>query len=755
MTTTQNGTVLRRSLPVCLAPKHRGINLKNGLSLLKKEWVSILSTKVGLLSFISILFVPVIYAGITLWSFWDPYGKLDNLPVAVVNQDNLVTFNGKDLQIGDDFVSNLKNNRVFDWNFVSKEEAKKGMDDKKYYFTITIPEDFSKNAATVLDDNPEKMHLEFAANQGLNFLASQIGDSAIFKLKDVLSKTIIKSYTDKMLASIGEIGDGMQAAADGAGQLNTGVGTAFSGSTELKTNLELYASKMVEFDSGMKKATSGAGKLDAGIQQLNSNGPLLVKGANDYAIGAGDLAFGLGTLASQVGTAADGSQKITAGIQQVKASVAPSSAAPLYPLMVKLETESLTITNTLASLKTSSATLKVTDVTLTDKLTGAKAAASSLQTPASDTVTDLTTLKTNLGPAAAAGTYLGRVIDDLLDGSNQITAGLVTILGIPGTPGAADQLIAGASKFATSTQTLTAGSQAFLTGLSQAAAGAKELNSGSTQLASGSSQLRGGSSKLAEGSGKLSDGLSQINDGTGKLSGSLSDGAKQIKDGQGSSSTSDMFSSPIVLDEKEVNHVPNYGTGISADFITMGLFFGAFILSIFYALGKAVSKPESGFSWFLSKFGVIVVVSLIQSVLATLVLVGLVGLEVQSVWAFFLTAFVTSLTFIALVQMFVALFGELGRLGALFILVLSLATSGGLFPVELIQSKLQGVSSLLPMSHAVSAFKSAISIGDFSNLYFDLFQVMLFGLAFSIVTIIAFTVKVSKGYDEKNTLVLE
>ena len=730
--------------------------MKNGLSLLKKEWVSILSTKVGLLSFISILFVPVIYAGITLWSFWDPYGKLENLPVAVVNQDNPVTFNGKDLQIGDDFVSNLKNNRVFDWNFVSKEEAKKGMDDKKFYFTITIPEDFSKNAATVLDANPEKMHLEFAANQGLNFLASQIGDSAIFKLKDVLSKTIIKSYTEKMLASIGEIGDGMQAAADGAGQLNTGVGTAFSGSTELKTNLELYASKMVEFDSGMKKATSGAGKLNAGIQQLNSNGPLLVKGANDYAIGAGDLAFGLGSLASQVGTAADGSQKITAGIQQVKTSVAPVSAAPLYPLMVKLETESLTITNTLASLKTSSATLKISDATLAEKLTGAKAAASSLQTPAGDTVTDLKTLKSSLGgDVALAGTYLGRVLDDLLDGSNQITAGLVTILGVPGTPGAADQLIAGASKFATSTQTLTAGSQAFLIGLSQAAAGANELNGGATQLASGSSQLKGGSSKLAEGSGKLSDGLSQINDGTGKLSGSLTDGAKQIKDGQGSSNTSDMFSSPIVLDEKEVNHVPNYGTGISADFITMGLFFGAFILSIFYALGKAVSKPASGFSWFISKFGVIVVVSFIQSVLATIVLVGLVGLEVQSVWAFFLTAFVTSLTFIALVQMFVVLFGELGRLAALFILVLSLATSGGLFPVELIQSKLQGVSPLLPMSHAVSAFKSAISIGDFSYLYSDLIQVILFGLAFAIVTIIAFTVKVSKGYDQKNTFVLE
>ena len=34
-----------------------------------------------------LLLVPTLYGALYLWSNWDPYGKLDQVPVAVVNQD--------------------------------------------------------------------------------------------------------------------------------------------------------------------------------------------------------------------------------------------------------------------------------------------------------------------------------------------------------------------------------------------------------------------------------------------------------------------------------------------------------------------------------------------------------------------------------------------------------------------------------------------------------------------------------------------
>ena len=70
--------------------------------MVKEEWKHIFSNKMLMISLTAILFVPIIYAGMFLWSFWDPYGKLDKVPVAIVNQDNGATVEGKKLTVGDD-----------------------------------------------------------------------------------------------------------------------------------------------------------------------------------------------------------------------------------------------------------------------------------------------------------------------------------------------------------------------------------------------------------------------------------------------------------------------------------------------------------------------------------------------------------------------------------------------------------------------------------------------------------------------------
>ena len=40
-----------------------------------------------LIPVIAILFIPILYSGIYLAAYWDPYGHVDKLPVAVVNLD--------------------------------------------------------------------------------------------------------------------------------------------------------------------------------------------------------------------------------------------------------------------------------------------------------------------------------------------------------------------------------------------------------------------------------------------------------------------------------------------------------------------------------------------------------------------------------------------------------------------------------------------------------------------------------------------
>lgn len=40
--------------------------------------------------------------------------------------------------------------------FRNGKSGEKGFDDGTYYMVVTIPEDFSKNASTVMDDEPKK-----------------------------------------------------------------------------------------------------------------------------------------------------------------------------------------------------------------------------------------------------------------------------------------------------------------------------------------------------------------------------------------------------------------------------------------------------------------------------------------------------------------------------------------------------------------------------------------------------------------------
>ena len=49
-----------------------------------------------------------------------------------------------------------------------------GLKDGSYYMIITIPENFSSNATTLMDKHPKKMELRYTTNPGTNYIASKM-----------------------------------------------------------------------------------------------------------------------------------------------------------------------------------------------------------------------------------------------------------------------------------------------------------------------------------------------------------------------------------------------------------------------------------------------------------------------------------------------------------------------------------------------------------------------------------------------------
>ncbi len=103
-------------------------------SLFFAEWKSIFQNRKILIAIIAVMFVPILYSGMFLWAFWDPYEHLEDMPVAVVNEDIGAEFEGEKLTLGNDLVDKLKENDEFDFHFVDKKTGHENVRNRSIIF---------------------------------------------------------------------------------------------------------------------------------------------------------------------------------------------------------------------------------------------------------------------------------------------------------------------------------------------------------------------------------------------------------------------------------------------------------------------------------------------------------------------------------------------------------------------------------------------------------------------------------------------
>ena len=278
--------------------------------MIKNEWKSLWNNKILIIVVMAIIVIPVIYAGLFLKSMWDPYGNLDKLPVAVVNNDKSVEYNGKTLSVGSDMVDELKDNDSLDFHFVDSDEAEQGLKNGTYYMVITIPEDFSSDASTLMDDNPKKMELKYETNPGTNYIASKMSETALSKIREAVASKVTETYTQTVFDQIGTVGDGMQEAADGSTELKDGLTTASDGNKTITTNLKKLADSTLTFKSGAETLTEGLKEYTDGVSQVDS-------GAAQLDEGVGTLTDKVPTLTNGVATLAGNNKALTSGTQQL------------------------------------------------------------------------------------------------------------------------------------------------------------------------------------------------------------------------------------------------------------------------------------------------------------------------------------------------------------------------------------------------------------------------------------------------------
>lgn len=398
-----------------------------------------------------LMLLPLVYGALYLWAYWDPFGQVDKMPVALVNSDRGAVVSGQHVNVGAEIAKSLTDDASLNWHVVDEEEARKGVDHGTYYFMLELPPDFSEAIASPLTGQPKQANLNAVYNDANNYISSNIGRTAIDQVLNAVSTRISGQAVNQVLSVVVSSGAGIKQAADGAAQLADGAVKVDDGAGQLAT--------------GLHTARSGSAQLATGAKQLSD-------GINK----ATDPLVAVTSALSKIGGDTQKLEDGTAALRQANDQIGAITGAQ--------DSAATALTSVINQLSTSPDPI-------------ANNAAGTLRGVADD---------------LRAHQFTPQIRQQLTDAENAAIS-MTSSIRNPGSPlnSALDQVGSKNSDLNAKLNQLRGGAQQLASGNAELASGIAKLDTGAGQLKSGTTQLRSGSAELAT---KLADGAGQVPDWT-------------------------------------------------------------------------------------------------------------------------------------------------------------------------------------------------------------------------------------------------
>lgn len=523
--------------------------------MIKAEWKNIAKSTWLKIVLCAIMIIPMIYACVFLGSMWDPYGQTDQLPVAVVNKDKEVEYNGSTMDIGKQLSDKLAKNDSMDFNIVSSSKAQKGLKDGKYYMIITIPENFSKNATTLLDDDPQTMMLTYTTNPQTNYVATKMDESAMAKVKAEISSTVTKTYSKILFKNVKTLSKGFKTAAEGSQKLSDGVNTAKDGNATITENLNTLASSALVFNDGadslvkgLSAYTKGVSTAKAGAQQLDNNSATLNNGAAQLKAGSSQLLStvqaaekqlgdGINASAGQLNTLTSSNKQIEESSKQLSAALTKIQGAIDSNNLVENDAQAAKkVDGMISTLSTTISTMNNNAAQLNQLAAAEKKQAEQLQATQPQAAQELMLKATSHATQAATlqqvASQLSSSIntDDLKQLSTLLNGNAAVLKNQTAANAKTQQLLASSQQLATANNTAVG---SLVTNLKTVQANMKGT-SNSVGMVGAVSQIDEGLGTLQSGLKTYTGGVKQVNNGLGTLASNnktLNSGASQLADG--------------------------------------------------------------------------------------------------------------------------------------------------------------------------------------------------------------------------------
>ncbi len=205
---------------------------------------------------------------------------------------------------------------------------------------------------------------------------------------------------------------------------------------------------------------------------------------------------------------------------------------------------------------------------------------------------------------------------------------------------------------------------------------------------------------------------------------------------------SDFLTQPVEVQENAVYPIANNGSASTPFYTALCLWVGAVLFSSvavtgFHLEGKdklLYSKREQ----FSARMLTFIVMGLGQALIVTLGNYFGLGVDVRNPVYSVLFALLIAITFMIMVYVLVALFGNIGKGIAIIILVLSISGGGGNYPIQVSGKFFQAINPYLPFTHAVNLLRESAGGIYWPNAWLAIIILVAVSIVFLVAGLIFF-----------------
>ena len=641
---------------------------------------------------IGLIFLPSMYAWPNILSSWDPYSHTNNIKVAVISEDEGATVEGKNVNLGESLITNLKGNKNLDWQFVSsKQQAENGVKIGDYYASIVIPKSFSSDITSITRGELKKATIEYTVNEKINAISPKITNSGASALANTIGKNFVEVANGVIFEKLHEAGVKFEENLPAIEQVKEKINNLNDNFSHYENSLNELIGKvdrgynvlntiqgtLPEIDRAATNSIMLANKTNVTIKNIENFNEIMLKNINTQL----DKVI---EISGEVVKVAELIQKKPTNPEETKAKMkALDSRLEAAEKRLDIAKDIFEYLNSLS------------DQNLFQKQ-----------------LTKINTMESDISKLRTLNKKIYSNIDKYDTIGNNVKV-----------------------EFLKTSKRVNRNSIDFKKKLNTEVAPLikRVLTNADTKIRNVSSVISRAQAQIPTINAKISEAEVKIQTVQGKLlklQGEMPEIKEKVQkltgivnkaDGEIDTNAlfnllkvdykqqAEFFANPVQLKENQLYHIKNYGSAMTPFYTVLSIWVGALLMSSL--LTTKVEDEENKYKPYQKYFGrglLFMIISLLQTLIITLGDMYLLGTQANSPYRFVIYALLISLLFSAIIYTTVCLLGNVGKAVCIILLVLQIGSSGGTFPIQMTSSFFQALYPKVPFTYSISLLREAV-----------------------------------------------